>query len=186
MKKKIFAIAIIVVLLTVGVTVSSAQTTKKEDNLIKSEDPLPDLQVKMKYSGKNVYAIIYNMGDGALEKGTEFIWILQDSNGKLYSTCLVELPRTLNQGQFYLAAGPTLSIFRDYGQKFTVTVDPPKSDVYDSWPEFDPNPEYGVILESIENNNEDTKIYSLPRSIHRNGLMILLEKFPVLKQLLRL
>jgi len=189
--KKITTIGILGLFLFISLTAVSASNinTIKSDlgpetkYIIKNHDKLPDLQMYIKIRNYPLFNswglskfIVYNKGTATIPKGTPIVsraTITLDGEVKDVFWVSVILLSPFKPGMsFEVITHSTILMFpkeKYKGEELKVILDPPLSDDY-RWPEYNPDPEYGIVLESNENNNLYTHTFtkSLPFSITIN------------------
>lgn len=185
MKKKIISIGILGMFLLLSCSALSTVGQKVEtiEQTQTTGDDLPDLTIIVEYYMKLFWQIefrvsVSNEGTGTIPAGTYLVY-------RFFSTpeedfCFVmQTEHDLKPGDckdLYVPI-PTKVL---KGNILTAVVDPPDYEGY-CWPELDPDPVYGLVQESNEDNNVD-RCFIPPRARSYSSfspLFLLLSRLPI-------
>lgn len=165
MKNKIIAIGVICSFLLM--TISSFSVLAEKTNILNenkkdncNNEQLPDLTIKIEFDRGDdppldikMDVLIYNKGTVSIPRGTEFLWVIYDSNGEWVLTECITLDFKLMPGSHITRHNSNFNVISDFGREFIVIVDPTDEKLYERCEELNPDPEYGVIKELNETNN---------------------------------
>lgn len=196
MKKKIIAIGIVGMFLLMGLTTVSAVEKKTSLSekvsdvrlVTKDNEDLPDLTIELYIRTSDVSRLVwkitpllYNKGTASVPEGTQIVlmeeyqgfdsWHNHSLSEPLEPGDYIQLPQSCNYPKIACA-----------GTELTIVVDPLPGDDY-PWPEFNPDPEFGVIKELNEDNNIDALVFPKAKYQYR-PLFSLLNRFPMLQEIL--
>jgi len=194
MKKKIITILVIGMFLLISSTsiiVLGKKTVTSEQKTTNND--LPDLTIKINvFPSAYIYQVwatptIYNQGKTEIPKETVLVWRLVWSDGTTKGWGKMPLGEPLKPGEkLDLWSGPVLYRSDVAGRKLLAIVDPPGDEHY-VWKDLDPDPEYGLIEESNENNNIGSHTFPKVKAFTQFGpLSVFLNRFPLLARLLQL
>lgn len=195
MKAKLIPLLISCIFIFTGLT--SVASTEIETNFSKSSDEtnndLPDLTIQMVLKDNqfypnlkwDVYVYIYNEGTTSVLTGETIIFCIRENDEGSGNCRHIELERPLGPGERVIYdeyfVYPKISNYP--GSELAAVVDP--TDVDYPWADVNPDPEYGVIKESNENNNRDTMIF--PKVKSKNLFIFkFFERFQLFARLLNL
>ena len=124
-------------------------------------DNLPDLTIELNITNELTYwrirTTIYNKGTATIPAGTPIVWKIEENTKSLYWIKVIPFypfePNTSIKG---LPESQEIKFnkLRWRGHEIKIIVDPPYEEDY-PWIELDPDPVYGLIIESNEDNNSD-------------------------------
>lgn len=187
MKKKITAIGIIGLFLLTSLTTVSAIDMKaikfellpETKSIVKNHEELPDLTMYVQITNHLFYwelskFIIYNNGTAAIPTGTPIVsraTITVDGEVEDVFWASVILLCPFEPGMSFPVITPYIILrflkIKYRGEELKIILDPPLSDDY-RWPEYNPDPEYGIVLESNEDNNVYTHVFPKSFSFSRS------------------
>ena len=180
--KKSLALAVILLFISVSVIPSTAGfsdvsvsmlvagmeasglMSNKEQVAIRYDD-LPDLTIELNITSKfmhwRVRATIHNKGTATIPAGTPIVWKLEEDEDSLSWVKVTPFyPFEPNMSIPGLPESKKLEFnklrWRDH--EITAIIDPPYEEDY-PWKELDPDPIYGLIIESNEDNNFDSYVF---------------------------
>ncbi len=106
-------------------------------------------------------ATIYNKGTATIPAGTHIVWKIEEDSKSLYWIKVTPFfpfePNTSING-FPESQKIKFNKLRWRGHEIKIIVDPPYEEDY-PWIELDPDPVFGLIIESNEDNNSDGHIF---------------------------
>lgn len=130
-------------------------------------DTLPDLTIEVNINNELTYwrirTTIHNKGTATIPAGTPIVWKIEGNGKSLYWVKVIPFypfePNTSIKG---LPENQVIKFnkLRWRGHEINIIVDPPYEEDY-PWIELDPDPVYGLIIESNEDNNSDK--HSFPK-----------------------
>jgi len=130
-----------------------------------TSNDLPDLKIVLNITSEPTYwrirTIIYNNGTATIPAGTPIVWKIEVNAKSLYWVKVTPFypfePNTSIKG---LPESQVIKFnkFRWRGHEIKIIVDPPYEEDY-PWIELDPDPVYGLIIESNEDNNYDSYVF---------------------------
>ena len=196
MKNKILAILLVGMFLLTFLTTLSAVGMKAgvsgELNDVKqietNNDDLPDLTIKLKIIPLlQTYMIkptVQNKGTATIPKG-EYLIYKMDMPDETQHWWREELFEPLNPGESHNSrVRPGVSKNMIKRREITVVIDPPAEDNY-PWPELNPDPVYGLIIESNEDNNVYTGLIPKVKTHNQyRPLYSLLNRLPIFQRIL--
>ena len=128
-------------------------------------DDLPDLTIELNITSKfmhwRVRATIHNKGTATIPAGTPIVWKLEEDEDSLSWVKVTPFyPFEPNMSIPGLPESKKLEFnkLRWRGHEITAIIDPPYEEDY-PWKELDPDPIYGLIIESNEDNNFDSYVF---------------------------
>lgn len=185
MKKKIISIGILGMFLLLSCSALSTvgQKVETSEQAVTNVEDLPDLTIEIKLTYRKIgdyYRFeewIRNEGTSTIPAGVYIVTRYFSTSGE-GSWGKYPLANPLNPGGTVYAIG---SFPRENfeGKVMTAVVDPPASDDY-PWPELNPDPVYGLIKESNEDNNfYDCSIPHARSYSSFSPLFLLLSRLPI-------
>jgi hypothetical protein len=187
MQKKIIVICILGMFLLLSCSALSTvgQKVETSEQTQTTGDDLPDLTIEIKFDiylafGRQIQFNywIYNIGTGTAPKSWVVFRIYGDLEEDSYPHFFRFGPEGFAPGKTHSGtlSVPTSTLT---GNKITAFVDPPYSEDY-PYTDVNPDPVYGLIKESNEDNNKDTVEIPRARSYSSfSPLFLLLSRLPI-------